>query len=228
MYPASRIYPYINIYFIGICAGKSVIQGYLMGILFVVIGKSASGKDRIYSELIRDESLGLRPFVICTTRPMRTGEKNGREYFFTDEEKMRELEAAGKIVESRVYPTVHGNWYYYTADDGQMDAEKDLLGICTLESYNALKRHYGTDRICPLYITCEDYTRLTRAIEREKQQQEPSYAEVCRRYLADEEDFSPEKIREAGIDRSFSNDGEIDKCIAELKNYIKEKSLHNI
>ena len=193
-----------------------------MGILFTVIGKSASGKDRIYKELLRDESLDLKPFVTCTTRPMRTGEKNGREYFFTDVEKMRELEAAGKIVESRVYPTVHGDWYYFTADDGQMDSGKNLLGICTLESYNALKRHYGAEKICPLYITCEDGTRLLRSIEREKRQKEPSYSEVCRRYLADEEDFSAEKIREAGIERFFSNDRRIEECLSELNKYILE------
>ena len=194
-----------------------------MSILFVVIGKSASGKDRIYRELIKDKSLDLKPFVICTTRPMRAGEINGREYFFTDEGKMRELEAAGKIVESRVYSTVHGDWYYYTADDGQMDSDKDLLGICTLESYNALKKHYGAEKICPLYISCRDDIRLKRAIEREKHQQEPSYAEVCRRFLADEEDFSAEKIREAGIEKTFRNDGAVEECLNELKGYIKWK-----
>jgi len=195
-----------------------------MSILFVVIGKSASGKDRIYRELLRDKSLGLKPFVICTTRPMRAGEKDGREYFFTDEARMRRLEAEGKIVESRVYSTVHGDWYYYTADDGQMDSGEDLLGICTLESYSALKKHYGADRICPLYISCSDDIRLTRAIEREKRQAEPSYAEVCRRFLADEEDFSPEKIREAGIEKTFCNDGALEECICELKEYIREKT----
>lgn len=193
-----------------------------MGILFTVIGKSASGKDRIYRELLRDDSLDLTPFVTCTTRPMRTGEKNGREYFFTDVETMRGLEAAGKIVESRVYPTVHGDWYYFTADDGQMESEKNLLGICTLESYNALKKHYGAEKVCPLYITCEDGTRLLRSIEREKRQKEPSYAEVCRRFLADEEDFSAEKIREAGIVRFFSNDRRIEDCLSELNQYILE------
>ena len=55
----------------------------MSGRLFCLMGKSASGKDTIYEELLRDRGLSLRPLVPYTTRPMRDGEENGREYFFT-------------------------------------------------------------------------------------------------------------------------------------------------
>jgi hypothetical protein len=43
---------------------------------------------------------------------------------------------------------------------------------------------------------------------------------MCRRFLADEEDFSEEKIVEAGIGRKFSNDN-LGRCLEEIKVYIK-------
>ena len=56
-----------------------------MAKIICLLGKSCSGKDTIYKKLLADESLGLVPFVTYTTRPMRAGEQEGREYHFTDE-----------------------------------------------------------------------------------------------------------------------------------------------
>ena len=86
--------------------------------LFYLCGKSASGKDTIYEELLKDESLQLRPLVPYTTRPIRAGEMEGQEYHFTDRETLRRLEKAGKVIEERTYETVCGLWTYFTVDDG--------------------------------------------------------------------------------------------------------------
>lgn len=48
---------------------------------FYIMGKSSSGKDSIYRQLEGDQELGLKRLVIYTTRPIRDGEVNGREYF---------------------------------------------------------------------------------------------------------------------------------------------------
>ena len=37
----------------------------------------------------------------------------------------------------------------------------------------------------PLYVEVDDGLRLSRALERERKQTEPKYAEMCRRFLAD-------------------------------------------
>lgn len=47
-----------------------------------IMGKSASGKDKIYKNLIEDESLKLNTVILYTTRPMRAGETDGVEYYF--------------------------------------------------------------------------------------------------------------------------------------------------
>ncbi|MBO6108576.1 MAG: guanylate kinase, partial [Eubacterium sp.] len=50
-----------------------------------------------------------------------------------------------------------------------------------------------------------DITRMERALDRERLEDKPCVAELCRRYLADEEDFSTERLNEAGIGSGISN-----------------------
>lgn len=45
-----------------------------MGKIICLMGKSSSGKDTIYKNLMEDKSLGLRKLIPYTTRPMREGE----------------------------------------------------------------------------------------------------------------------------------------------------------
>ena len=48
----------------------------------------------------------------------------------------------------------------------------------------------------------------------------PHYEEMCRRFLADSEDFSEENIARAGITRRFSNNGEFENCLNEVREAI--------
>ena len=191
-----------------------------MGKIFYIMGKSASGKDKIYSILMEKKELKLHKLVLYTTRPIRAGEENGKQYFFTDDKKLEQFRKSGKLIESRSYDTIHGVWTYFTADDGQVDLEKaDYLGIGTLESYCRMKEYYGKDKVLPIYIQVEDGEGLQRALIREKKQDNPKYAEMCRRFLADQEDFSEEHIREAGIEIRFVND-DLDNCVRNIIKYI--------
>ena len=194
-----------------------------MGKLFYVIGKSSSGKDTIFQSLLDNKELNLKPLVLYTTRPMRAGEKPGVQYHFTDEAGLSRLEAEGKVIELRAYHTIHGIWKYFTADTEATDLERcNYITVGVLESFRAVREYYGADRVVPLYIEVEDGERLQRALDRERAQEEPRYAEMCRRFLADSEDFSEEKIREAGIEKRFCNRDlkerleEISSCICAL------------
>lgn len=192
-----------------------------MGKIFYIMGKSASGKDKIYGRLAATEDLKLRPLILYTTRPIRLGEADGRQYYFVDEERLHKWEQEGRVIEKRTYDTVHGQWTYFTADDGQVDLAKgNYLGIGTLESYEKIKDYYGEGAVCPIYIQVEDGERLSRALKREKKQEEPRFAEMCRRFLADQEDFSEENIRRARITRRFENT-DLEECIREIADYIR-------
>lgn len=192
-----------------------------MGKIFYIMGKSAAGKDHIYSLLAENEELHLKKMILYTTRPIREGEENGREYFFTGEETRNRFREEGRLIEERSYHTIHGIWTYYTADDGQVNLEKyDYIGIGTLESFVKLKEYYGEDMVIPIYIEVEDGERLSRALFRERQQSSPKYSEMCRRFLADAEDFSEQKIQEVGIIRRFENK-DLKNCTEEIILYIK-------
>ena len=192
-----------------------------MGKIYYLMGKSSSGKDTMFKKLIEDKELALKTIVGYTTRPMREGETEGVEYHFVDEDTMRSLENQGKVIERRSYSTVHGIWNYFTVDDGQIEPEgKDkYLLIGTLESYEKVRNYFGEKCLVPLYITVDDGERLQRALDRERMQDKPRYAEMCRRFLADEKDFSEENIARCGIDKRYENN-DLDRCFEKLKNVI--------
>ena len=156
------------------------------------------------------------------TRPIGEGETHGVEYHFTGESGLKALEDKGCVIEVRAYNTKCGIWKYFTADDGQIDLEKeDYIVIGTLQSFEAMSRYFGRDKLLPVYVEVEDGLRLKRALDREMQQNEPKYAEMCRRFLADQEDFSEEHIKAAGIERRFSNE-DIEECLNEIEDYLNE------
>ncbi|SEW45644.1 nucleoside/nucleotide kinase family protein [[Clostridium] fimetarium] len=189
-----------------------------------IMGKSSSGKDKIFKKLIADEELKLNTIVMYTTRPMRQGESDGAEYYFVSDDTAAKMEAEGRIIEIRAYHTVHGIWKYFTLDDGQIDINKGkYIVIGTLEAYEKFCDHYGKEHLMPIYIDVDDGIRLTRALAREKKQEHPKYAEMCRRFLADSIDFSEENISKLGIKIRYFNNELLDGCIDQIKKDIIEK-----
>ena len=189
-----------------------------MSKLFCVMGKSGSGKDTLFNMLMNDPELNLKGIVPYTTRPVREGEAEGISYHFVDEEGYLALKSAGKIIEERAYHTVHGLWRYFTVNDGQINVNGDdfYMVIGTLEAYRQMLEYFGRDFMEPVYIQVEDGLRLSRALERERSQHVPRYAEMCRRFLADCQDFSEEKIKDCYIAKRYDNI-ELEQCFGEIK-----------
>lgn len=170
------------------------------------MGKSSSGKDTIYKKVLEREDLHLKKIVPYTTRPIRKNEIDGVEYHFVDASRRDKLMEMGKIIEIRSYNTIYGVWDYFTVDDGEIDLEtQDYLLIGTLDTYEKLRKYYDSEQICPIYIEVEDGVRLERALRREKKQTKPKYEEMCRRFLADQRDFSKERLENLNIDHRFEN-----------------------
>jgi guanylate kinase len=197
-----------------------------MARIFIVMGKSATGKDTIYKRLLESEGLKLRTAVMYTTRPIRNSEVDGVEYYFVDEAALLELQKQNKIIEHRSYQTIHGAWHYFTVNDGQINLEEaDYLMIGTLETYIQIREYFGRDKVVPIYIEVEDGARLMRALKREQKQEQPKYAEMCRRYLADEEDFSEEHLQKSGIEKRYHNN-DINICLYEIEHDIKNYAVN--
>lgn len=193
-----------------------------MSKIFIIIGKSATGKDTIYKRLLEQKEFNLKTVIMYTTRPIRVSEAEGVEYYFVDEKRLKELKDMNKIIEHRSYNTIHGKWHYFTVNDGQIDLKKhDYIMHGTLYSYGQIRDYFGKENVIPIYIEVEDGNRLIRAILREKKQKEPKYAEVCRRFLADDKDFSEENIASYGITNRYIND-DIEDCLQQIISDIKE------
>ena len=137
-----------------------------MSKLYVIMGKSCSGKDTVFKKIMESDQLNIKSVVGYTTRPIRQGEVDGEEYFFKDRDFLEEAKERGTLIESRDYNTVHGIWSYFTMDDGQINFDgPDLLYIGTLESYVDIRDYYGFANVVPIYIEVSSETRLARAIQ---------------------------------------------------------------
>lgn len=192
-----------------------------MGKIVYLMGKSSSGKDTVYKRLLKQEELLFHTVALYTTRPIRAGEKDGVEYHFTDEAGFQSLLRAGKVIEDRTYHTVQGKWRYFTVvEEETFREDKNYLMIGTLESYEKVCAYFGREKMIPVFIDLDDGERLQRALERERAQDIPQYEEMCRRFLADMQDFSKEKIAAAKIEKRFVND-DLDRCILEILEYIR-------
>lgn len=194
-----------------------------MSKIFIVMGKSATGKDTVYSNLLNDPQLKLEKIVLYTTRPKRKNEVDGEEYRFVNDDMLKGLLYDDKVIECRTYETVYGPWSYFTVDDGSIDLDSNnYIMIGTIEAYIDLKKYFGDKKIYPLYIEVDDGIRLSRALDRELKQETPKYSEMCRRYLADEKDFSDNQIELAGINKRYLNNS-LEQCLLEIKNDIKKR-----
>ena len=76
--------------------GTSAIQR--RGLMLVLSSPSGAGKSTIARKLLAAET-GLEMSVSATTRPMRPGEVDGRDYHFVDLAKFREMAANGEFLE---------------------------------------------------------------------------------------------------------------------------------
>lgn len=196
--------------------------------IIYIMGKSSSGKDTIFNVI--KNKLKVNTYVMYTTRPIREGEKEGITYNYISDDEMQEYidgKKKNKLIESRTYQTIHGPWTYATIADEQFRSNKDLIMLGTLESYNNIKKYFK-ECVIPIYVEVEDGIRLERALKREREQKQPKYTELCRRFIADSKDFSEENIKKAGIQKRFQNNN-LDKCVNDIVDYIenirKEKDI---
>jgi guanylate kinase len=161
-----------------------------VGKLICIVGKSGAGKDTLFRNIIRDSNLLITPIIPCTTRPIRKNEINGVDYHFVSHEELIQAELKSKLIEKRVYRTVKGDWYYFTKDFCLDGNDKLTMTITTPAAIGKLAMKFGKNNIIIVYLEANDLTRIERCLQREMQEQQPDYKEVCRRYLADEEDFA--------------------------------------
>lgn len=75
----------------------------------VITGLLLSGKSTLQKELI---ARGYQPVLEYTTRPMRAGEENHKDYHFVDDESFDKMDAAREFAETLYVETIYGLWKY--------------------------------------------------------------------------------------------------------------------
>ncbi|MBV9242353.1 MAG: guanylate kinase [Acidobacteria bacterium] len=95
------------------------------GNLIIVSSPSGGGKGTLIHE-VRGMLPELGFSVSHTTRPMRFGEEEGREYYFIDQHRFEQKVAAGEFIEHAI---VHGNLYGTSVAEVEKwkDSGKDLI-----------------------------------------------------------------------------------------------------
>jgi guanylate kinase len=138
----------------------------------ILVGKAASGKDHMRKTL---ESKGFKYSISYTTRPPRSSEENGKDYFFISEEVFK-----GMIERDEFYEHVaFNNWYYGTTKDQFYSNDVFIMtpyGISCIDS---------EDRKESFII----YFDIDESIRKERLSKRSDADSVERRLKADEIDF---------------------------------------
>lgn len=157
----------------------------MKAILYLIIGKSGSGKNTLKKELLK---LGVEPLHECTTRPARPGEIDGEDYFFLTEKEFHEDKIIGKIH----FKTEHGNWHFGIMKEDVDEDKLYCLVICPKQYEEVVTYYIDKADIVPIWVDTDDEQRILNIILREEQKDSPDYTEICRRIKSDAIDFSDE------------------------------------
>jgi len=127
-------------------AGRNQIEN--QGLIFVISGPSGSGKTTLLTNLLKSKDLKnrlVKPISI-TTRPKRSGEKNGKDYFFVSQKQFKQEKQAKKILEWTRYLS----YYYATPKDfveRQLRKKKNLILSLDLRGALRVRRLYPKNTI---------------------------------------------------------------------------------
>jgi guanylate kinase len=131
------------------------------GILFIISAPSGAGKTTLCKEVV-DIFPNLRHSVSYTTRPSRTGEINGRDYFFVSPAEFDRMVAAGEFAE---WAEVHGNRYgtaIKTLDEFRAQGIDVILDI-DCQGARQLKERYGEGVF--IFILPPSFNELRRRLD---------------------------------------------------------------
>lgn len=157
----------------------------------IIVGKGGSGKDHLRKNLV---SKGFRYCVSHTTRPMREGEENGKDYWFI---KSSELPSMAEEFYEAVY---FNEWFYGTSKE---EFDKSTLFIMTPGGVQKLTPKDREESVI-VYLDIDEETRKRRLEERRDAD------DVKRRLEADFKDFLDFSDFDFSIkDPNFTDIGEI-------------------
>lgn len=180
--------------------------------MIVLAGASASGKTEVAKELAK--KYGITKVITTTTRDMRVGEVNGRDYFFVSKEQFERMIQEGRFVEYTFY---NNNLYGSTKD--QISSNK-----CVVIDPAGLRAYLGlNDRnIVTFFLDANEDTRFKRMLLRGDKE------EVAKNRIEhDRFAFSPENIADVDFhidSENFDVEKVADMVYEKYKEILKERN----
>lgn len=153
--------------------------------IFCLLGKSASGKDTILNQVIKNGI--VENIISTTTRPMRSNETEGISYHFVTKKEFLDKMTSGDFLETTRYDVaVNDDTWYYGIDGTKLDMNKNYITIVNPDGFRQIKAKIGSENVVGILVVADDKERLIRSLMRDSN---VNCLEVCRRFLADYEDF---------------------------------------
>lgn len=132
------------------------------GILVIVSSPSGAGKTTLTRRLIEEFAPRLEFSVSYTTRPMRPGEVDGRDYWFVTPEKFQAMVERGEFAE---HAYVHGNRYgtAQTPVEAALAAGRDVIFDVDWQGGAALSSRWPKDSL-KIFILPPDLESLEKRL----------------------------------------------------------------
>lgn len=115
----------------------------MSGKMIVICAPSGTGKSTLINRL-KNDLPQLEWSVSCTTRPIRSGEVNGKDYHFISKEDFEDQIQKDQFIE---WAKVHSNYYGTSklfVSKGLQEGRKMLFDL-DVQGADAMKRIYGKD-----------------------------------------------------------------------------------
>lgn len=150
--------------------------------LVALFGKSGAGKDTIQNWMVSNLQ-DTHKLISYTTRPPRDNEIDNQDYHFISIEEFNYMKEKNLFLET----TEFRGWYYGTSIES-LSENKINIGVFNPSGVkNILDNFQNQILVFPIEIWAPNKSRLIRSLTRENN---PDCLEICRRFLADEEDFN--------------------------------------
>lgn len=184
--------------------------------IIVLLGASATGKDTVAKHI--SEKYNIPMAISYTTRPMRSNETQGVEYYFISDDEMHEKFKNGEVIEhTSYYIQSEDVSYTYANVVGEFEKGDYILTILNPHGLYQFNKSQYKDNLVSIMLNCDARVRLIRSLNRDEN---VNVKEVLDREIRDELDF---------IERRPKTDYEIDtnKPLEEVFNNI-DNVIENI
>ena len=155
--------------------------------IFVVVGKSGVGKDTIINNYLKKND-NITKVTQYTTRPMRAGEVNGKEYNFISDEEFDILLSENKFCCVEKYQVANGDTWKYAVKIEDLKKYDNCILTCNPKSIVKLNLLFNWCELTVIEIKAELIKRVERYLKRDNYTME-NVNELVRRFIKDEEDF---------------------------------------